>query len=113
MTTDQGSGSMPENDHIPCQAEVIEAMNHLWQVNWDRCTQREDGGTAFGWIAREDGRSDFIVLHWGRGGFGFTTSSAALGRVFAKELFGTDAGHNDCQTIQSVFGDFIRNKVKR
>jgi hypothetical protein len=68
--------------------------------------------TAFGWIDREDGRSDFVVVYIDHhGAAGFATSSAKYSREFSERLFGTSEGHRDCERIEDVFGDLVPNKV--
>jgi hypothetical protein len=90
---------------VPTLDEVVRTMNSLGTlVSWDRCVVREDGGVAYGWIAREDGRSDFLCLYWGPGGFGQTNSSALHSRRISEILFGAASDHRDCQTIDQVFG---------
>lgn len=91
-------------NEIPTLDEVAQAMNSFGEtVRWDRCVARDDGGVVFGWIARADGRSDFLCLYWGEGGFGMTTSSAEHSERFSQILFGTSEGHRPCQRIEDVF----------
>lgn len=100
---------------IPSMAEIIEVMNAISQVafvRWDRCVARPDGGVVYGWIARMDGRHDFVCLFWGPGGFGQTNSSALYSRRISKVLYGHDLDHSDCQTIESVFGDAVTHRAR-
>jgi hypothetical protein len=87
-------------------------LNKLPEVRWDRCVRRMERVTAFGWIDREDGRSDFVVVYIDHhGAAGFATSSAKYSREFSERLFGTSEGHRDCERIEDVFGDLVPNKV--
>lgn len=93
---------------------LIRAMNRLPEVTWDRCCPSEEHSycSVFGWIAREDGRFDFIVLFTYEGTIWFNTSSARYSREFGERLFGTAEGHRDCQRVEDVFGDLVERKVK-
>ncbi len=94
-------------------AWCAEQMNKLPEVRWDRCTVRDPGyvASAFGWIDRPDGRSDFVLVFFGER-FGFVTSSAEYTREISKRLLGTDEGHRDCQRIEDVMGDLVGNKCQ-
>jgi hypothetical protein len=87
-----------------------EQMNKLPFVRWDRCVMRPGGGVAYGWIDRDDGRCDFVVIYLGER-FGFCTSSAKHSREISLLLLGTDEGHRDCERVAGVFGDQVANKV--
>lgn len=94
--------------------DVAGVMNSLPEVTWDRCVPRMSGGSAFGWIAREDGRSDFLVLYWDeRGPCGYVTSSAKHSADFSRRLFGEEAAgnHKDCERVEKVFAGMVTNKV--
>ena len=103
-------------------------MNRLTQLSgvvWDRCSLGSESNSAFGWIPRTDGQRDFLILCWHAKNalnpssgnieemiaYGFATSSAKYTREFSKHLFGTDAGHNDCQRIDDVFGTDVQSQV--
>lgn len=50
------------------QRVIADYANRLPEVLWDRFTCHETDGqlvvSMYGWIAREDGRSDFVLLQW-------------------------------------------------
>jgi hypothetical protein len=104
------------NKPIPSKAEIIDTMNAISMVayvRWDRCVERpEGGGVVYGWIARMDGRHDFVCLYWGPGGFGQTNSSPLYSRLISRAIFGDDEGHEDCQTVETVFGEGVHFRAR-
>jgi hypothetical protein len=91
--------------------EIADKLNLFPEVEWDRMAGAEDWrwGGAFGWIARDDGRSDFLVVQWqtlddGEVYWWNTTSSARYSHDFAERLRGEDHGHQDCQRVEDVLG---------
>jgi hypothetical protein len=103
---------------------LAEKMNLLPEVAWDRWggwyeypgDEGISAATVFGWIARDDGRSDFVTLagFWtqeqGLYHFSFNTSSARYSHEFAKRM-GID-GHRDCRRIEDDFGPLVDRKVE-
>ncbi len=89
---------MNPTDHL------IANMRKLPEVKWDRMTGHPNTrGKAYGWIARPDGRYDFLVLEWQTIGtlpmMGFTTSSATMSAEFNRRLFGDGSPHEPCVRI--------------
>jgi hypothetical protein len=99
----------PPNRYDP--SIIASAMNLLPEVLWDRCTGDDVSGCVYGWIARDDGRSDFVLLRWSEEGFGHTTSSAERSASISKRLFGSSAGHRPCRRVEEVYGEAVANKV--
>jgi len=92
--------------------KAAEVLNLLPEVRWDRCVRRMEWLAAYGWIDREDGRSDFVVVYVDHNGpVGYATSSAALSKTFSDRLFGSRVDHRDCERIEDVFGDLVKCKV--
>lgn len=92
--------------------DVVGTLNGLPEVEWDRCTRGGGELTVFGWIGRDDGRSDFVVMVFDEDGLSwFTTSSALLSSEFSRRLLGEDAPHMPCERVEDVFGDLVRRKV--
>lgn len=68
------------------------------EVMWDRMP---DDVSIFGWIARDDGYKDFMLidlnsdwtLNW------YITSSKSFSKVFAERL-GVD--HSDCKRVEDI-----------
>lgn len=100
---------------------ISDAMNQLDFVTWDRCIVHDYplyadplGLTVYGWIARDDGRSDFVVLEsypW-EDRLGYTTSSARYSAEIHRRLYGSDDGHTDCQRVADSFlSDLVARKV--
>ena len=87
------------------------AMNLLDMVDWDRCTVSLERGTVFGWIERDDGRNDFVVLFWDATGFGYTTSSAKHSREIGERLGFPEGGHRDCERVEDVFGNRVNRVI--
>lgn len=105
-------------------AAMAERMNRLGFVRWDRCVVHDGAAASYGWIDRDDGRADFVVLsfQWGTTtgldgkaveyfGVGYTTSSAKHSPEIPGLLYGDDAEHNECQRVQNVFGDLVRQVI--
>lgn len=104
------------------KAVVAELMNRLPFVTWDRCVEYtgaenvyDDDLSVFGWIARDDGRSDFVELVWPTlakpDQCGFSTSNAERSHEIADLLFGGHEGHLDCQRVRDVFGNLVAQAV--
>jgi hypothetical protein len=108
-------------------AAMAERMNRLDEVGvvWDRCVLLERTGAAFGWIARDDGRSDFVVVtfSWGETHglddalvpwivAGYSTSSALYSARIGELLYGHADDHTDCSRVDDVFGALLNRKVE-
>lgn len=111
----------------PMVQQIAVVLNKFPEVKWDRLTRSNSDyrsgaetvwiATCFGWIAREDGRSDFLVIELSRYGTDelwptFTTSSAELSEEFNRRLWGDEVGHNECERVEDVFGPMVTNRVK-
>lgn len=92
-------------------ASRAEVLNRLPEVRWDRCAGTEASLGVYGWIPRDDGRFDFVVvefqLHDGRDVCWFTTSSARLSATFAELLHGAAGPHYACRRVNDVFGSLL------
>lgn len=110
-------------------ATVSDWLNRLPFVRWDRFLrvplgdegQYEEGVqyemlTVYGWIDRDDGRSDFVVLQIPSYAErpGFTTSSAkhsaAINTLLYKNV-DPNAPHYRCEPIDGLVGDLVPNRV--
>ena len=109
---------------------VADYANRIPEAQWDRYVaytietdgQPQTGVTAFGWIPRDDGRSDFVVLTWEwmeQQSFPrCTTSSAELSEAFADRLYAGEEWyvqgetHVDCRRMEHGFGDRIPNVIR-
>lgn len=89
------------------------AMNLLDMVTWDRCVVSESSGCAYGWIARDDGRSDFVLLRWDGDTIGYTTSSAMHSREIGRRLGCSGETHRDCERVEDVFGALVERAVRQ
>lgn len=96
-------------------------MNRLPFVTWDRCAGDEADFVAYGWIPRDDARSDFVTLNFSPLEPGqypaFTTSSkrysAAIHAALYGELEGVDDdAHFPCKRVEDVFGEIVLRKVE-
>jgi hypothetical protein len=93
---------------------IAEWLNKLPMVTWDRFARApvEDDEllSVYGWIPRDDGRSDFVLLEFPTWSDrpGFTTSSALLSAHMHELLFGTSEGHADCERVEDWLGDRVR-----
>lgn len=85
-----------------------EILNRLPIVKWGRSVPWEDGAglVAYGWIDRDDGRSDFVLVAflWPAEPLSFTfwTSSAKHSAEIMELLCGDSAGHVDCERAAEV-----------
>jgi hypothetical protein len=103
-----------ESERLDCRAAV---MNYLWFVRWDRAIPGDGFMDVYGWIARDDGRSDFVLLtFWDRHPPGtppsWSTSSARYSTEIATIINGNTATHNACRRVRDVFGDRVHNQVR-
>lgn len=95
---------------------ISDKMNEFPEVAWDRSAGEAIYGVAYGWIDRDDGRSDFMVLHWWqptKGApleFGMTTSSAQLSEEFTRRI---DPGleHAACERVEDEF-PAVQRKIR-
>jgi hypothetical protein len=90
---------------------IARIMNALPEVTWDRCTGDEINGSVFGWINRDDGRADFVLLQWSPEWFRSTTSSAEYSLSISERLFGSTTGHRPCRRVEHVYGELVKNKI--
>lgn len=90
---------------------LVWAMNLFHEVRWDRCAGVPEEGVVFGWIDRDDGRSDFALLRWQDGRVGLTTSSAKYSLEYAQRL-GVAEHHTDCERVEVVFPATVKNVVR-
>jgi SH3-like domain-containing protein len=93
-------------------------MNRLPQVRWDRCSRNADGQLCvFGWIGREDGRTDFAALCflWPEDPEAalLLTSSAEHSAAMTAALYGERAlaHHTDCERVEDLFGDQVESRI--
>jgi len=91
-------------------------MNALPFVRWDRAIPGGGFMDVYGWIDRDDGRFDFVLLtffdeHPPDAPPWWSTSSARYSAEIATILGGSTDTHNDCQRIDDVFGDRVPNRV--
>ena len=108
----------PEAEKPWTPEDVAEVLNRLPFVRWDRLipapVEEHHTLTAYGWIDRDDNRSDFVTVSfvsWAEE-LAFSTSSALWSPEINRLLCG-DAPHYECVTIQDVLGDLVARKVLR
>lgn len=91
--------------------QVESILNLLPEVTWDRYSGEEDSIDVFGWIKRDDGRSDFVVLGIKHGEAEyFETSSAKYSKEFATRLEFT---HSDCKRVEDNFPNVKSVKLQK
>jgi hypothetical protein len=107
--------------------DLSEILNRFPEVEWDRWggwyeyPAGEDEATVytaspFGWIERDDGRFDFLVItvYWtpplGIYHTSQQTSSARYSEEFAERLGNADS-HIKCRRIEDDFGLLVDRKV--
>lgn len=91
--------------------QVIEQLDAFSFVAWDRFVDQGSVLTVYGWIARDDERSDFVVLVFedGRVRDGVTSSAARSPEIAA--LLGMMGEHVDCERVEDRFGA-VANPVR-
>jgi len=91
------------------KSNVIEPLKDI--VKWDRYAIRENeaGGFIFGWIKRDDGFFDFVVINFqmnaGHLLFGYNTSSKKYSREIIKRLGGSDENYLECRPAKEILPD--------
>lgn len=91
------------------KSKIEQTLNLLPEVHWDRWTGELDaelGIGVFGWVARQDGKSDFVYLRVDKDGAWMVgTSSAEHSAEFARRLkFDTGGeGHKPCKRVEDYF----------
>lgn len=118
---------MSARDDNALMAAIAGRMNRLDEigVTWDRCNIGDSDANAFGWIARDDGRADFVELtfQWGdTTGLdgdtvrwlveGASTSSAEHSRRLAELLRGNTDDHRDCERVEHVFAGLVNRRIE-
>lgn len=86
--------------------KVAAALKLLPEVTWDRWAgDLHEFSMFFGWIERDDGRSDFVVAKFEAGDcWSVTTSSAKHSEEFTRKLLGNRGdGHSTCKRIENDF----------
>lgn len=103
----------------PHLIQVAKILNRFPEVRWDRLTRYEDWYVSvFGWMNRDDGRSDFVVITWeNRDGQVFTnlkTSSAEKSHEFGIRLHGDflNRVHLACERVEHVLGELVPNCIR-
>lgn len=108
---------MPE--HGEAVEQIAEVLNRLEEVRWDRYVVDKCELTVFGWIDREDGRSDFVVVElWEPADRKMVaarlvaTSSASRSESIDQRLSGDGDGHIPCQRVEHLVGELVPNVVR-
>lgn len=99
---------MNDND----REEIPSVLNRLPFVRWDRLVDDGDSVVVYGWIGRDDGRSDFVVATFRADSGEIFTSSAERSAEIARLVTGSDDGHVECQRVEDVFGDLVDNAIR-
>lgn len=101
---DRGYG---KRAHLECVRPLLPAqeMADLHFIEWDRFAESDDECVVYGWIPREDGSRDFVVLRSVPDGIGYITSSARftddIGAIIAGDA-GQRRGHDRCIRVEVV-----------
>lgn len=95
-----------------------EDMETVPFVNWDRFVpnEAENKLDLYGWIPRDDGKADFVLLeykntHDNRWTTNFSTSSAKYSAEIHKLLKMRDGSHVDCVRVEDHFPD-VKNVIR-
>lgn len=101
--------------------QVAAILNRIPEARWDRMTVGPGLTRVFGWLARQDEHSDFVLLDF----YGdledgmpedFTlslvTSSAEMSEEVGKRVFGADSGpHDRCRRVELELAGLVGNAV--
>lgn len=87
---------------------IEKILNQFPEVTWDRWTGEigsEFGIGVYGWIERQDGKSDFMFIRIDNdGAWMFATSSAKYSAEFSRRLnFEGSSGHEQCKRVENYF----------
>lgn len=113
--------SVPVEAPLPIdRATMADFMNRLSFVQWDRMSEgaagRQMQSEVFGWIDRDDGRSDFVALRFsgsardevpGWVNLGVFTSSALYSEEITRIVLGEDVPHYSCLRVEDEFGGLV------
>lgn len=94
---------------VPLRFRVIDPLRDL--VQWDRYGIRQDqsAGFLYGWIKRDDGFLDFVLIQFQLIGttlqFSYNTSSKKYSREIARRLSGSEDGYLECRSAQEIIPD--------
>ena len=98
------------SDNLPNTEWIENVLSSLPFVKWDRYTVGDWNGepsvSVYGWINREDGYKDFVlVILWPTGdGIYYTTSSDKWTMEIHERLFDEAAeDHNPCHRVEDGF----------
>lgn len=96
------------NKQLICRKEKIEeTLKKINFANWDRFFTYPNGLSVFGWIDRDDGKKDFVLLEFMGELMSFATSSKKYTEKIAEIL---NLQHSDCQRVEDCFD--IENVIK-
>jgi hypothetical protein len=89
--------------------DIREDLAALDFVLWDRFAAAPDHVVFYGWIPRQDGRADFVLLRAYHHGTEYTTSSARWSDRIGDILAGVDPAYRDshgqCLRVEDHFPD--------
>jgi hypothetical protein len=83
--------------------QFLRIFEEIVPIEWDRVLVEEDSDLFYGWIARPDGKRDFLLVEirtYTEDAWHFITSSAKYSASFSKRLGIT---HTDCQKFTEYF----------
>jgi hypothetical protein len=98
-------------------------LNHFPEVRWDRFIDTGEQVSVYGWIDRDDGKADFLLMEFvrpeepeaaGTMGVGYTTSSAEYSEVFFERIYHSEADeHFKCQRVEhAAFGALVSRAIR-
>lgn len=87
--------------------ELKRVLGDLDFVMWDRYVEKGSYGyVLYGWIARADGKFDYIQIEYNDGEFTSTTSSVIYTEKIPEIIWGKgEYVHNPCIRVESLFPD--------
>ncbi|MDE2020477.1 MAG: hypothetical protein KGJ13_09100 [Patescibacteria group bacterium] len=84
------------------RSEIQNVLNKFPEVSWDRWAGEFDLCIIFGWIKRDDGRNDFILLKFTDGSPDMiATSSSKYSKEFSARL--NFEGHENCKRVERTW----------
>lgn len=108
--------TMTLEDWIRRAPEMAKLMNRAEGVRWDRFTAWGNMIRVYGWLDRDDGRADFVLVDFyapeEEGGdldHSWVSSSPAFLLKAAGEEYGD---HVPCRRVETSFGALIDEKVE-
>lgn len=85
------------------QTFISDTLAKLDFVRWDRYVEAHLGVMFYGWIPRDDGKNDFVIVVFEKEQYWYVTSSKKYTKEICRLIIGdpTDK-HDDCKRVEDL-----------